>query len=418
MGGYGYQVEQGLINKVVGKDKDIEKYIARCNEEWEELRIISEQLNTTMPSYYSTMSHVIDLIWECNSLVMPARGSAAGFATCYLLDITQIDPVPLGDYMPSWRHLNHQRGVELADIDVDSEASKKKAIVDKMKEYFGEDKVLNVATFSRLSSKTAIERACKGLGLPDDASAYLKSLVPVNRGKVQSLKDCIYGNKEKGIKPVYDLINEMDKHPNLKESALGLEGLIVNRGTHAAGVIVCNDPYTEYISAMRSADGTPITCYDLWDSEEAGCIKFDMLTVVAADKIHKTMDLLIEHGKITWEGSLKDTYYKWIHPDVLEYNNQDMWGILPSIYSVFQFDTPISAKALSATKPQSAMDLSAANSLLRLMPDDVDETPIERYIRYKESHEAWAQDTIDFGLNDSERECLWEYLIVRCLWIG
>ena len=111
-----------------------------------------------------------------------------------------------------------------------------------MKEYFGEDKVLNVATFSRLSSKTAIERACKGLGLPDDASAYLKSLVPVNRGKVQSLKDCIYGNKEKGIKPVYDLINEMDKHPNLKESALGLEGLIVNRGTHAAGVIVCNDP--------------------------------------------------------------------------------------------------------------------------------------------------------------------------------
>ena len=38
------------------------------------------------------------------------------------------------------------------------------------------------------------------------------------------------------------------------------------------------------------------------------------------------------------------------------------------------------------------------------MPD-VDETPIERYIRYKESHEAWAQDTIDFGLNDDvERE--------------
>ena len=105
----------------------MKKYIARCNEEWEELRIISEQLNTTMPSYYSTMSHVIDLIWECNSLVMPARGSAAGFATCYLLDITQIDPVPLGDYMPSWRHLNHQRGVELANIDVDSEASKKKS---------------------------------------------------------------------------------------------------------------------------------------------------------------------------------------------------------------------------------------------------------------------------------------------------
>lgn len=405
-----YQIEQGLIKKIVEKDKDIEIYIARCNEEWEELRIISEQLDTSMPSYYSTMSHNVDLIWECNSLAMPARGSAAGFLTCYLLDVTQIDPVPLGDYFPSWRHLNHQRGVELPDIDNDSEASKKKAIVEKMKEYFGEDKVLNVATFSRLSSKTAIERACKGLGLPDDTAAYLKSLVPVNRGKVQKLKDCIYGNEAKGIKPVYDLINEMAQHPNLQESALALEGLIVNRGTHAAGVIVSNNSYTDYISAMRSADGTPITSYDLWKSEEAGCIKFDMLTVVAADKIHKTMDLLLEYGKIEWQGSLKKTYEKYLHPDVLEYDNPEMWEILPSIYSIFQFDTPISSKALSATKPQSVMDLSAANSLLRLMPDNADETPIDRYIRYKNSHKEWVQDTVEFGLNDEERECLWQYL--------
>ena len=69
-------------------------------------------------------------------------------------------------------------------IDNDSEASKKKAIVNKMKEFFGEDKVLNVTTFSKISAKTAIERACKGLGIGNDTAGYLKSLVPVNRGKV------------------------------------------------------------------------------------------------------------------------------------------------------------------------------------------------------------------------------------------
>lgn len=102
-----YQVEQGLRNKIAqtSKAKDIEKYIARLDEEWKELRIISEQLDTSMASYYSTMSKIIDLIWEAGSLAMPARGSAAGFLTCYLLEVTQIDPVPLGDYMPSWRHL-------------------------------------------------------------------------------------------------------------------------------------------------------------------------------------------------------------------------------------------------------------------------------------------------------------------------
>lgn len=405
-----YQIEQGLENKIYNKGKDIEQYIARLDEEWTELRIISEQLGTSMPSYYSTMSFIIDLIWDVGSLAMPARGSSAGFLTCYLLDITQIDPVPLGDYFPSWRHLNHLRGVELPDIDNDSEASKKKLITQAMKDFFGHDRVLNVATFSKISSKTAIEKACRGLGISDDIAGYLKSLVPVNRGKVSSLKECIYGNEKKGIKPVYTFVNEMAKYPNLTESCLKLEGLKTNRGQHAAGVIVCNEPYTNYIASIKSADGTDTTCYNLWDSEEASCIKFDMLSVVAADKIHKTMDYLLKYGKIEWQGSLKATYNKYIHPDVLEYDDPDMWAILPSIYSVFQFDTPISSKALSATKPKSVMDLSAANSLLRLMPDGADETPIDRYIRYKNNHQEWVNDTVAFGLNDAERECLWEYL--------
>ncbi len=404
------QIEQGLQDKIVNKGKPIEQYIARLDEEWKELKIISEQLDTSMASYYSTMSEIIELIWQAGSLVMPARGSAAGFLTCYLLEVTQIDPVPLGDYMPSWRHLNHQRGVELPDIDNDSEASKKKSIVDKMKEYFGEDKVINVGTFSKISSKTAIERACKGLDIPNDKAAYFKSLIPVNRGKVSKLKDAVYGNKDKGISPAPSLKSELSQYPHLLESALALEGLITNRGTHAAGVLVCNTPYTDYIAAMRSADGTLISCYDLWDDEVAGCIKFDMLTVEAADKIHHTMNYLLENGKIKDEGSLKETYYKWVHPDVLDYKTPDMWDILPTIYSVFQFDTPISTKALSATHPHSVMDLSAANSLLRLMPDNADETPIDRYIRYKQSKDAWLKDTTDFGLNKDEQAILWKYL--------
>lgn len=279
-----------------------------------------------------------------------------------------------------------------------------------MKEYFGEDKVINVGTFSKISSKTAIERACKGLDIPNDKAAYFKSLIPVNRGKVSKLKDAVYGNKDKGISPAPGLKSELSQYPHLLESALALEGLITNRGTHAAGVLVCNTLYTDYIAAMRSADGTLISCYDLWDDEAAGCIKFDMLTVEAADKIHRTMDYLLENGKIKDEGSLKKTYYKWVHPDVLDYKTPDMWDILPTIYSVFQFDTPISTKALSATHPHSVMDLSAANSLLRLMPDNADETPIDRYIRYKQSKDAWLKDTTDFGLNKDEQAILWKYL--------
>ena len=110
-----YQVECGLIDKVVNRGKDVEQYIKRLDEEFEQFRLISEQLNTSIPCYFSSMSKIIDLIWEAGSLAMPARGSAAASLTNYLLEVTQIDPVPLGEYFPFWRFMNVERGVELPD---------------------------------------------------------------------------------------------------------------------------------------------------------------------------------------------------------------------------------------------------------------------------------------------------------------
>ena len=110
-----YRIEKALYELVECKGKDIETYIARLNSEFHELKLISEAFNDSMASYYTTMSKIIELIWETDSLSMPARGSGAGFLVCYLLEITQIDPVPLGDYFPFWRHLSAERGVEIAD---------------------------------------------------------------------------------------------------------------------------------------------------------------------------------------------------------------------------------------------------------------------------------------------------------------
>lgn len=405
-----YQIERGLVDKIVNTGKNIETYIARLDTEWNELWKISEALNNSMVSYYSTMSKLIDLMWDTGSLVGPGRGSSVGFATCFILGITQVDPVPLGSYLPYWRHVALERGAELADIDVDSEPCKKYAIIDAVKEYFGEDKVLNVATFTVISSKTAIERACKGLNISDDVAGYLKSLIPVNRGKVAKLKDCILGNEKDGIKPIGALVSEMQKYPDLIKCALGLCDIIIGRSVHAAGLTICNEPYTNYIASMRAPNGTLCTAFSLWDSEVLSLVKFDFLTVSALSKIHKAMDAMIEDGVIEWQGSVRKTYDKYLHPDVIDYKTPEMWDSISKMYSCFEFDTPISAKALDATHPKSVMDLSATNSLLRLMPDNDDETPIERYTRYKNDKQEWVQDTIKFGLNDDERACLEEHL--------
>ena len=405
-----YRIECALGSLVDQKGKDVEIYISRLNNEFHELRLISEAFDSSMASYYTTMSKIIELIWDCDSLSMPARGSGAGFLVCYLLEITQIDPVPLGDYFPFWRHLSAERGLEIADIDDDSQNSKRDEIIEAIRSYFGDDRVLNVATFSKLTSKTAIERACKGLGVSDDTAGYLKSLIPVERGNIWSLKDCFEGNQDKGRKKVSELIKEVEKYPYLKESMFTFEGLVIGRGVHASGILIGNEPYVNQISAIRSPNNVLCSCYDLHDAEYCGWTKVDILTIVASDKIRKTMDLLIEHGHMKWQGSLKATYWKYLHPDVIDYTNPKMWDMIQKIYSIFQFDTPIAVKSLNEVKPQSTMDLSATNSLLRLMAQDGKEAPLSKYRRYKENIQSWYDDMTNYGLSKDEQEVLKHYL--------
>lgn len=401
-----YQCEEGLYNKIYKnpqKQGQLRDYIARLDIEWNELYKISEALHTSMVCYYSTMTKLIDIMWDVGSIVGCGRGSSAGFLTCYILGINQVDPVPFGDYLPYWRHVALERGAEVSDIDTDSEPCKKYAIIQGVKDYFGEDRVLNVATFSTLSAKTAIERACRGLGLNDDISGYIKSLIPVNRGKITSLDECLYGSKKNGTKPITEIVNEINKYPNLKECALGMCDLICQRGLHAAGLVLGNEPYTNHLAAMRAPNKTLCTCYSLEDAEAVSLIKFDLLTIDAVQKIHRAMDAMLKDGVIQWQGSLRATYDKYLHPDVIDYTTPEMWKSITKMFSCFQWETPIGVKALAQVNPKSLMDLSAANSLIRLMPEGQNETPLETYVRYDKDPTAWDRDATAYGLTQEEK---------------
>lgn len=86
-----------------------ERYLEQLEIEATTLVKISERLKQPMTSYYNTAQKIIELIWdEGDSLVGPSRGSAMGFLSNWLLDVTQVDPIPyVGDM--SWRHLSESR---------------------------------------------------------------------------------------------------------------------------------------------------------------------------------------------------------------------------------------------------------------------------------------------------------------------
>lgn len=108
---YFWKCYEGLCEKVLSKEdkkKNLKEYLIKWESEAKTLKDISPILEQDMTKYYNTIKFIMDLVWtEGDSLIGPGRGSANGFLTCYLMDITQDDPVVYN--LPSWRHLDVTR---------------------------------------------------------------------------------------------------------------------------------------------------------------------------------------------------------------------------------------------------------------------------------------------------------------------
>ena len=139
-----------------------------------------------------------------------------------------------------------------------------------------------VATFGTETTKSAIQTACRGYrsedfpdGIDIDTAQYMSSLIPQERGFLWSLKDVVYGDKDKGRKPVTSFINEVNQYPGLLEIIMGIEGLVSRRGSHASGVIFNDEDPFEFNAYMVTPSGDITTQYDLHDAEWAGATKYD-----------------------------------------------------------------------------------------------------------------------------------------------
>lgn len=267
---------------VVGMEK---KKFAEKSEYWKRLEIeadiikyIGEQLGDCLFAYFNTFKHYIDLFWECGSIVGPGRGSATGFLSNFLLGITQLDPIRWK--LPYWRFLNRER-VELPDIDIDLAPSKRPAIFEAIRRERGRYGLVQVATFGTEGTKSAILAACRGYrseeypsGIDVDDAQYMSSLIPQERGFLWDIKDVVFGNDEKGRKPVSTFIKEVDKYPGLLEIIMRISGIVNKRSSHASGVILYDDDPFKTASFMKTRSGDLITCFDLHHAEMSGKCKY------------------------------------------------------------------------------------------------------------------------------------------------
>lgn len=124
------------------------------------------------------------------------------------------------------------------------------------------------------------------------------------------------------------------------------------------------------------------------------------------------MDFLLEYDYIEWQGSLRSTYNKYFHPDVLDYSTEEMWEMIAKgeVQNLFQFTTDLGKSMAMKAEPRTLPELASANSLMRLSTNDP-EQPIDRFVRFKNDMNEWYQECKENGLTDEEIETLEPHLL-------
>ena len=278
-----------------------------------------------------------------------------------------------------------------------------------------------IATFGTEGTRSTILTACRGYrsedypdGIDVDTAQYLSSLIPSERGFLWPLTDVVNGNEEKDRKPIKLFINEVNNYEGLLDIMLAIEGLINKRSSHASGVILFDeDPY-EFGCFMKTPKGEIITQYDLHMCEYVGMTKYDFLVTEVQDKIAETVRLLQEYGEIEADLTLREVYNKYLHPEVLPLDDENLWKSLHenNVLNVFQFDSDVGSQAAKKIKPNSILEMADANGLMRLMTSEKgQETPMEKYVRYKNNIQLWYNEMKREGLTEEEQKIVEPYFL-------
>ena len=408
-----YKADNVLIDALINgikrhPDLQNDKAYKALNECLEMTWNSSQVNNAQWSAYFLNLQHIIDECWNAGTIVLPARGSGAGFVLLYALDIIQINCLREKTLMYPWRFLNPAR-VSVLDIDVDIEGVRRAQTLEHLRKVYGENRVSNVATFKTEKSKSAIQTAARGLGIDVDEASYISNLIPAERGQVYTLSQTYYGDEENGIAPNQSFINEVNKYPKLWEVAKKIEGLICGQGIHAGGVVFTDEDFTESSALMRAPDGTIITQFELHDLEDVSMIKMDLLSVEAADKIHTCLDLLVENGYVKKYPTLRETYENAIGVYKINRADEKMWNMVQNheIVSLFQMEQQSGVRGIALTHPRTVDELAVLNSVIRLMATEKGaESPLDKYARFRNNPSDWDKEMIDMGLTEEERKIM------------
>ena len=319
--------------------------------------------NMGFPGYFLIVQDFIRAGRERGVSIGPGRGSAAGSAVAYCLDITQIDPIKYDLLFE--RFLNPDR-ISLPDIDIDFDDDGRADVLRYVTEKYGAEKVARIITYGTMAAKSAIKDVARIEQLPLSESNRLTKLIPKHMPEVNgkelkpTLKNC--------YEHVPEFQPELNSHnPLIVETlryARELEGNVRNTGVHACGVIIGRDDITDWVpvSTATDKDGSKqlVTQYEGSVIEDTGLIKMDFLGL-------KTLSIIKEAL-----ANIKQTRGIDLDIDTVPIDDKKTYDLYCAgkTTGTFQFESAGMQKYLRELQPTVFEDLIAMNALYRPGPMD------------------------------------------------
>jgi DNA polymerase-3 subunit alpha len=365
-------------------------------------------VQTGYAGYFLIVWDFIDWSRRNGIPVGPGRGSAAGSLVAYAMGITNIDPMEFDLLFE--RFLNPER-ISMPDIDIDFCFERRGEVIEYTRQKYGREAVGQIITFGTMKSRAVIRDVGRTLGFEPGETDKIAKMIPNAPGSAFTVEEAL--EKIPEVKALYE---QDQRHRQLFDYSMTLEGLSRHASVHAAGVVIAPGPLDEYVpvcvqqtkgsgnsgiagagngrngngAGARGGNGTGVggngdeavvvTQYDMNCLEDAGMLKMDFLGLKTLTVIHDSVESVktrLGALKHPVSGDVYDTM------DDVPLDDPAVYAMLAhgGTSGIFQFESSLALDKLRAMKCDRFDDLVATNALIRPGPLDSGMTDI--YIRRK-----------------------------------
>lgn len=347
--------EQGLIENY-GENPD-KVYKERLDYE---LSVINSMGYT---DYFLIVWDFIRFARSANIMVGPGRGSAAGSMVAYTLHITKVDPIKYNLLFE--RFLNSER-ISMPDIDIDFCYERRGEVIDYVNRKYGSDHVCQIIAFGTMAARGAVRDVGRALGIEYSECDNVAKMIPME------LKMTIKKALEEagGSNRLAEAYKSDERVKKLLDTAMALEGTPRHTSTHAAGVVITDEPVYERVP-LQLNDDVITTQYAMGNLEKLGVLKMDFLGLRTLTVIRDALDNIYKnHGKR-------------IDIDNIDYDVPEVYKMIADgdTVGVFQLESRGMTSFMKELAPECMEDIIAGIALYRPGPMDF----IPRYIKNKKN---------------------------------